>query len=79
MIPTSVEYARAVISTEFNEYTHREDSEQFGKHVTTNSETKQEEEHSFAKGDFYKFDPGEAVVCRQGNGWVHGRVHMLGK
>lgn len=68
-----------MIGTEFREYTHREDTEQFGDHVsiTTNRETKMEEEHSFAKGDFVKFEPGEAVVCRQGNGWVHGRVHLL--
>lgn len=29
------------------------------------------------KGDFYRFEPGETVVCRQGKGWVYGRIQML--
>lgn len=35
-----------------------------------------EEEADF-KGDFTKFDPGEAVIARQGEGYVHGRIEML--
>lgn len=39
--------------------------------------TKLEEEYDFAEGDFYKFDPVECVVTRQGEGYVHGRVKLL--
>lgn len=77
--PESVDFARQVIGTRFEEYTHRESKEQLpgGTTVMTSRETKREEEHSFAEGDFYRFDPGEAVICRQGEGYVYGRVRML--
>lgn len=38
---------------------------------------KEEEGHAFAKGEFYGFEAGEAVICRQDEGFVHGRIRML--
>ena len=75
----SVDFARETIGTEFESYTgHVEKSSMpGGGTVTTARETKQEEEHAFAKGSFRKFKPGEAVVCRQGEGYVYGRIQML--
>lgn len=75
----SVDFARQVIGTSFREYTHRENKEQGpgGMTITTNRETELEEEHSFAEGEFHQFQPGECVVTRQGEGWVHGRVRLL--
>lgn len=68
------------MGTPFEEYTaHTEQRPAtFGNGmVTTNRETKLEEGHDFAEEDFYQFEPGEAVVARQGKGWMHGRVRML--
>lgn len=75
----SVEYARSTIGTEFTEYTKNVEKQQLGPYgsIETNRETKLEEEHTFAKGAFGQFEPGEAVVCRQGEGYVHGRIRML--
>ncbi|NKE37907.1 type IV secretion system DNA-binding domain-containing protein [Natronococcus sp. JC468] len=70
----SVEFARSRIGTHFEEFTHRErpDVGFFG-----SEETKLEEQHDFAKGEFTQFEPGEAVICRQSKGWVHAYVPML--
>jgi hypothetical protein len=74
-----VEFARDTIGTQFEEYTGHVEREQIGdRNVVTNRETRVEERHDFAAGDFARFASGEAVVCRQGNGWVHGRVRLLG-
>lgn len=73
----SVEYARSIIGTEFQEYTrHVDRSESLGTMIETGRETKQEEEHPFAKGDFVEFEPGEGVVVRP-DGWVYGRLRLL--
>lgn len=73
--PASVEYARATIGTHFEEFTgHVERGPEGG---VRSRETRLEEQHDFAEGDFYRFEPGEAVVCRQGKGWVHGRIKLL--
>ena len=70
----SVEFARSRIGTHFEEFTHRErpDVGFFG-----SEETKLEEQHDFAKGEFAQFEPGEAVICRQSEGWVHAYIPML--
>jgi hypothetical protein len=75
----SVEFARATIGTHFEEFTAHESRESIpgGGSIVTERETRLHEEHDFAAGDFYKFDPGECVVARQGEGWVHGRVRLL--
>lgn len=77
----SVEFARDTIGTEFTEYTKNVEKESIGDFGTIekNRETKMEEEHHFAKGAFGQFEAGEAVICRQGEGFVHGRVRMLGE
>lgn len=76
----SVEYARSTIGPHFEEFTAHVEKRQSplgDGMVETNRETKHEEVHDFSKGDFYQFEPGEAVVTRQGSGWVHGRIRML--
>lgn len=76
----SVEFARDTIGTRFEEYTAHVERKQapLGEGmIETNRETKLEEEHDFAKGEFRQFEPGEAIVARQGKGWVHGRIRML--
>ncbi|WP_245998616.1 type IV secretory system conjugative DNA transfer family protein [Halalkalicoccus subterraneus] len=75
----SVDYARETVGTEFNEYTKNVEKSSVpgGGTIETNRETKQEEEHHFAKGELRSFDPGEAIVARQGKGWVQGRIQML--
>lgn len=45
--------------------------------VIVEPESEEREEYQFTKGDLRNFDPGEAVICRQGKGWVHGRIKML--
>ncbi|MFC6906872.1 hypothetical protein [Halalkalicoccus tibetensis] len=45
--------------------------------VEASRETRREEEHTYAEGEFRAFEPGEAVICRQGSGHVHGRIRML--
>lgn len=74
----SVEFARDTIGTHFEEYTGHVEREQIGdRSVVTNRETRVEEQHDFAAGDFGRFAPGEAVVCRQGEGWVHGQIRRF--
>lgn len=76
--PESIGYARSVIGTEFEEYTQHVEKRMFGNHqVELGRESKEEEEHPFAKGDFTTFDPGVGVVVRPG-GWAYGYIPMLG-
>lgn len=78
----SVDFLRETVGTEFNEYTghvERKEAPLGGGMVETSREMKTEEEHKFAKGDLRSFEAGEAVICRQGKGYVHGRIRMLGQ
>lgn len=78
----SVDYARETVGTQFNEYTahvERKEAPLGGGMIETGRETKLEEEHAYAKGDLRSFEPGEALICRQGKGYVHGRIRMLEK
>jgi Type IV secretion-system coupling protein DNA-binding domain len=67
----SVDFLREAIGTSFEEYTRSSGDDR------TPSEREQREEYRFAKGDLRNFDPGEAVICRQGEGWVHCRFQIL--
>lgn len=60
----SVEFARATIGTHFEEYTAHTERESIpgGGSITIARETRLHEEHDFAAGDFYKFDPGSVVA-----------------
>lgn len=68
---SSVDYLRETIETSFERYTRNSGSDR------TPSESEEKEEYQFAKGSLRNFDPGEAVICRQGKGWIHGRIQML--
>ncbi|MFH5845971.1 TraM recognition domain-containing protein, partial [Haladaptatus sp. CMAA 1909] len=70
----SIEYARTVIGSEFNEYTKHESRDEEGAVMET--ETTTEEEHSFAKGEFTEFEPGHGVVVRR-NSWAYGYIAAL--
>lgn len=70
----SIEYARTVIGSEFNEYTKHESRDEEG--TVTETETTTEEEHSFAKGEFTEFEPGHGVVVRR-NSWAYGYIAAL--
>ena len=73
----SMEYARTVIGTEFEEYTKHVETRSVGQsEVRLGRETKEEEEHPFAKGDFRRFDPGVAVVVRP-DGWAYGYIPQV--
>lgn len=67
----SVDYLRERVGTSFEQYTRNSGDSR------TPSESEEKEEYQFAKGDLRNFDAGEAVVCRQGKGWVYGRIKML--
>ena len=67
----SVDYLRETIGTSFEDYTRNSGDDR------TPSETEQREEYTFAKGDLRNFDAGEAVICRQGKGWVHAQIKRL--
>lgn len=41
------------------------------------NETEEKEEFPIARGDLRKLDPGEAVISRQGEGWVRAQIQML--
>lgn len=76
----SVDFLRETIGTEFAEYTahvERKQSPLGNGMIETDRKTKMEEEHVFAKDSFRSFEAGEAVICRQGSGWIHGRIRML--
>ena len=70
----SVDYARSVIGTEFTEYTAHESSG--GEFGSGRRETKEEEEHHFAKGEFVKWDPGHGVFIDTST-WMYGYFPML--
>ncbi|ADJ16819.1 TraD protein [Halalkalicoccus jeotgali B3] len=67
----SVDFLRETIGTSFEQYTRNAGSDR------TPRENEEKEEYQFAKGDLRNFDPGEAVICRQGSGWVHGQIQLL--
>ncbi|KYH23734.1 type IV secretion-system coupling protein DNA-binding domain protein [Halalkalicoccus paucihalophilus] len=67
----SVNYLREAVGTSFEQYTRNSGSDR------TPSESEEKEEYQFAKGDLRNFDPGEAVICRQGKGWVYCRIQLL--
>ena len=63
----SVEFARETIGTHFEEYTGHVEREQIGdRSVATNRETRVEEQHEFAAGDF--------LGLRRGRRWSVGRA-----
>ena len=75
----TVRFIRESIGTEFVEYTKHVDtrySEVLEKEVETNRETKEEEEHVFAKGDIQRWDQGVGVVVTP-DGWVFGYIPMI--
>lgn len=75
----TINHAREIIGTSFEEYTAHETweySHSRERRVKRNTEKKDEEEHPFAKGDFTSFDEGVCVVNRP-DGWAHGYVPML--
>ncbi|WP_281177902.1 type IV secretory system conjugative DNA transfer family protein [Halalkalicoccus paucihalophilus] len=67
----SVDFLREAVGTSFEQYTRNLGDSR------TPSESEEKEEYHFAKGDLRNFDAGEAVVSRQGTGWVHGRIKLL--
>lgn len=66
-----MDYLQEAIGTSFEQYTRNSGSDRMP------SESEEKEEYQFAKDDLRNFDAGEAVICRQGKGWVHGRIKML--
>jgi hypothetical protein len=75
----TVDFIRDSIGTEFVEYTKHVDYRQSlisDRRVETNRETKQEEEHAFAKGDIQKWSQGWGVVVTP-DGWMFGYIPML--
>lgn len=67
----SVDFLRETVGTSFEQYTRNAGDDR------TPSESEEKEEYQFAKGNLRNFDPGEAVICRQGKGWVHGRIKLF--
>lgn len=67
----SVDFLRETIGTSFEQYTRNSGDSR------TPSESEEKEGYHFAKGDLRNFDAGEAVICRQGKGWIHGQIQML--
>lgn len=67
----SVDFLCETIGTSFERYSRNTGSDR------TPDESEEREEYQFAKGDLRRFDPGEAVIARQGKGWVHCRIKML--
>nr|WP_281177907.1 type IV secretion system DNA-binding domain-containing protein [Halalkalicoccus paucihalophilus] len=67
----SVNFLRETVGTSFEQYTRNSGDSR------TPNESEEKEEYQFAKGDFRNFDLGEAVICRQGKGWVHGQIKMF--
>jgi len=75
----TVEFIRESIGTEFVEYTQhveKRDSVIGEGQVTTNRETKEEEEHAFAKGDIRKWNPGVGVIVLPDR-WAYGYIPQL--
>lgn len=67
----SVDFLRETIGTSFEGYTRQSGDRR------TPSETEEKEEFPVARGELRKLDPGEAVICRQGKGWVRAQIKML--
>ncbi|MDL5363896.1 type IV secretory system conjugative DNA transfer family protein [Halalkalicoccus sp. NIPERK01] len=67
----SVDFLRETVGTSFEQYTRSPGDDR------TPNESEEKEEYQFAKGELRNFNAGEAVICRQGKGWVHGRIKML--
>ena len=77
----SVEFARERIGTQFVERTSNVEKARVGsrhrrRQKTIRRETKDSEEHPFAKGDITEWRPGEGVVVRP-ESWAHGRMKLL--
>lgn len=72
----STEFARERVGTTFETYTRHTEERPGG--LGKIEETKDEEEHEFAKGEFGRFKPGEGIIVRP-DGWVKGRLQMLDK
>lgn len=46
--------------------------------VAGKRDTRSNTDHTVCdKNDLWNFDTGEAVICRQGTGWVQGRIKLL--
>ncbi|WP_245998582.1 type IV secretory system conjugative DNA transfer family protein [Halalkalicoccus subterraneus] len=67
----SVNFLRETVGTSFEQYTRNSGDSRMP------NESEEKEEYQFAKGDLRNFDPGEAVICRQGMGWVHAQIQLL--
>lgn len=75
----TVEFIRESIGTEFVEYTQhveKRDSIVGDGQTTVNRETKEEEEHAFAKGDIRKWNPGVGVIVLPDR-WAYGYIPQL--
>lgn len=81
----SIDYARAVIGTEFNEYTTHLDTRVYGAGaggmtgtvtVEKDREVQQKEEHAFARGEFTRWNPCMGVVVRS-DSWAFGQLVPL--
>jgi hypothetical protein len=77
----TVEFARARIGTKHVERTANVEKARVGsrhrrRQKTIRRETKDSEEHPFAKGDITEWRPGEGVVVRP-DSWAHGRIKLL--
>lgn len=74
----SSSFVEAISGTHVEERTTHVDRTEspLGGMVETGRETTLSVESDF-KGDITKFEPGEALVLRQGKGLVHGRVRLL--
>lgn len=75
----TVDFIRESIGTEFVEYTQHVEkrySPLQEREVEVDRETKEEEEHVFAKGDVRKWDPGVGAVVLP-NKWAFGYIPQL--
>ncbi|WP_254547487.1 type IV secretory system conjugative DNA transfer family protein [Halomarina pelagica] len=72
----SIDYARAAVGTEFKTYTRHVEKSGGDWNVTTRRETKDEEEHAFARGEFTRWDPGVGLFVGR-TGWRFGYFPML--
>ena len=77
----TVEFARERIGTKHVERTANVEKASVGsrhrrRQKTIRRETKDSEEHPFAKGDLTEWRAGEGIVVRPGS-WAHGRIKLL--
>jgi type IV secretory pathway TraG/TraD family ATPase VirD4 len=75
--PKSVEYVRAKIGREMNQYTAHVEKAQLPRHrqKTMRREHQPREEHVFAESEINSWDPGEGVLVRP-DSWAYGRVKL---